>query len=131
MQKRFNMYKFSENELYVEIPNKPDYISLIEFKTLATEAQEKDIKDIILSGEGLTEHPDFLKILEDTCSRGFDISIITDGNWTRNWAEEFDKYKVKQVQFSYQGKEDTDAQLQAIQDVEEVGIDVVLLGEDE
>ncbi len=114
--------------------DKMDNMSLPEFKTLASKAKEIGIRQITLSGGEPTEHPEFLRILEHACSMGFDVNVATHGDWTRNWAEEFAKYGVKQVQFNYQGKKhhdgvhqvkSYDAQLQAIHDIKETDIDIV------
>lgn len=77
-------------------------MSFEDFRNLLPKLKAMGIHQISITGGEPTEHPQFLKIVEEA-TKDFMVHICTHGDWTQNWAKDLSKLGVSQIQFNYQG----------------------------
>jgi len=82
--------------------NEGHHVTLEDFKVTLNKLKELRIKQISLTGGEPTEHPDIIKMVE-LATKDFMVHITSHGDWDRNYAEDFVRLGVKQIQFNYQG----------------------------
>jgi len=82
--------------------NKGTHVSVEDFKVTLSKLKDMGIKQISMTGGEPTENPNMLEMVE-LATKDFMVHITSHGEWYKNYADDFARLGVSQVQFNYQG----------------------------
>lgn len=78
------------------------HVSVADFKVTMSKLKEMGIKQVTITGGEPTENPNILEMVA-IATKDFMVHVNTHGGWDKNYADDFARLGVSQVQFNYQG----------------------------
>jgi MoaA/NifB/PqqE/SkfB family radical SAM enzyme len=78
------------------------HVSVENFKITLSKLKDMGIKQVTITGGEPTENPNILEMV-GLATKDFMVHVNTHGDWNRNYAKDFARLGVSQIQFNYQG----------------------------